>query len=166
MQNLLHASRTRAVYSGTRSPRKGRNAMLRIFIALSVLLFLVACDHGTPFEPENDLRVTTDKSEYTMGEDIDWTLANDSDESAWIRTCPGYTIERWEDSNWQTAVEYVPLCIAIVSPPVEIESGTSRTGDLLGQTIDPGLYRVGAEVYETEQSRGFRVVYSKRFVVK
>jgi len=129
--------------------------------ALALGILAVGCS-DSPQEPDSDprfeVRVTTDKSTYTVGEAILVQLENRSTHAVFVDThvCPP-RVERFEyddenqESSWTVQYLCNCACPAIAEPPVRVEPGATIEHGISGKAslefLGPGKYRDSFRVW-------------------
>lgn len=143
---------------------------MKSMLAISAFTgILIGCsDAGdTAVNPNGNVTATTNKTSYSVGENIAVTLKNDSRSTVYVGHCNyriGFWIERKDNNTWTDAGNVAILCQALYpSGKKDFVSG-SVSHDTISLT-EVGTYRLRFPIAWLEGQRIDDSVVSNEFVI-
>lgn len=132
---------------------------------------------GKP-EEEPAVTITTDKTEYEQGEEIEITIRNGLDKPIWYMEegCPSCCgLYKWEDNKWKS-LGPIRFCIMYTWPyipkpdklrsgkEIEIKWNMKMPGE--EEFIRSGIYKFSFSFGLTKDSHNEKIAYSNEFIIK
>jgi hypothetical protein len=141
--------------------------MITRVLLVIVSLLLLSCA-SSPTDPLESLSITTDRTSYALGAQINLEIRNDTESDAFFQHCDHrlfHVIQQRVEGNWIDRGGWGPFCPTIYISGVEVLiPGSVRLMTIASE--QPGTYRIVFETASRSRAIGAVTVASNVFQIE